>query len=44
MTGFLGPAALAAVTTITDSQRAGMATVVVFLVVGGAVLAGMRER
>jgi UMF1 family MFS transporter len=43
VTGFLGPAALAMVTEITSSQRAGMATVIVFLVVGGAILAGMRE-
>lgn len=44
VTGFLGPAVLAAVTTITDSQRAGMATVVVFLVIGGAILATMPGR
>ncbi|MDB5317358.1 MAG: transporter [Rhodospirillales bacterium] len=43
VTGFLGPAALAMVTEITSSQCAGMATVIVFLVVGGAILAGMRE-
>ena len=44
VTGFLGPAVLAAVTTITDSQRAGMATVIVFLVLGGAILATMPGR
>jgi UMF1 family MFS transporter len=44
VTGFLGPAALAAVTAITESQRAGMATVIVFLVVGAAILATVRER
>ncbi|WP_431282934.1 MFS transporter [Humitalea sp. 24SJ18S-53] len=38
VTGFLGPAALAAVTAATGSQRAGMATVVVFLAVGAAIL------
>ncbi|TCZ66100.1 MFS transporter [Roseicella aquatilis] len=43
VTGFLGPAVLAAVTTATDSQRAGMATVVVFLALGAAILAGVRE-
>ncbi len=44
VTGFLGPAVLAAVTTITDSQRAGMATVIVFLVIGGAILATVPVR
>lgn len=38
VTGFLGPAALAAITAATGSQRAGMATVVVFLAVGAAIL------
>ena len=38
VTGFLGPAVLAAVTAATGSQRAGMATVVVFLVLGAAIL------
>jgi UMF1 family MFS transporter len=43
VTGFLGPAALAAVTEATGSQRAGMATVLVFLGLGAAILAGIRE-
>jgi UMF1 family MFS transporter len=43
VTGFVGPAVLAAVTTATESQRAGMATVVVFLAAGAAILAGVRE-
>jgi UMF1 family MFS transporter len=43
-TGFLGPAVLAAATQATASQRAGMATVLVFLGVGAAVLATVRER
>jgi UMF1 family MFS transporter len=43
VTGFLGPAVLAAVTAATGSQRAGMATVVVFLALGAALLAGVRE-
>ncbi|MFC0410159.1 MFS transporter [Roseomonas elaeocarpi] len=34
ITGFLGPAALAAVTAATGSQRLGMATVLVFLLLG----------
>jgi UMF1 family MFS transporter len=44
ITGFLGPAALAAVTTATGSQRLGMATVLVFLAIGAAILATVRER
>jgi UMF1 family MFS transporter len=44
ITGFLGPAALAAVTTATGSQRLGMATVLVFLAVGAAILATVREQ
>ena len=43
ITGFLGPAALAAVTTATGSQRLGMATVLVFLAVGAAILLTVRE-
>ncbi len=42
VTGFLGPAVLAAVTAATDSQRAGMATVLVFIGVGAAILATVR--
>ncbi|GAA0567960.1 MFS transporter [Craurococcus roseus] len=42
-TGFAGPAVLAAVTQATASQRAGMATVLVFLGVGAGVLATVRE-
>ncbi len=42
ITGFLGPAVLAAVTEITGSQRAGMGTVVVFLALGAVILAGVR--
>jgi UMF1 family MFS transporter len=44
VTGFLGPAALAAVTAISESQRAGMATVIVFLIVGASILTTVRER
>ncbi|MDO9711656.1 MFS transporter [Paracraurococcus lichenis] len=43
VTGFLGPAVLAAVTAATESQRAGMATVVGFLALGAVILAGVRE-
>jgi UMF1 family MFS transporter len=42
VTGFFGPAALAAVTAITGSQQLGMATVLVFLGVGAAILATVR--
>lgn len=41
-TGFVGPAVLAAVTQAMGSQRAGMATVLVFLGVGVGVLATVR--
>jgi UMF1 family MFS transporter len=44
ITGFVGPAALGAVTAATHSQRAGMAIIVVLLAAGGALLAGMRMR
>jgi MFS transporter, UMF1 family len=43
VTGFIGPWALATVTAATASQRAGMATVLVFLAAGAALLAGVRE-
>jgi UMF1 family MFS transporter len=43
VTGFLGPAALAMVTEISGSQRLGMATVLVFIAAGAAVLLTMRE-
>jgi MFS transporter, UMF1 family len=43
VTGFLGPAVLAAVTQATASQRAGMATVLVFLGAGAGVLATVKE-
>lgn len=43
VTGFFGPAVLAAVTTATASQRAGMATVLVFLAVGATVMLTVRE-
>ncbi len=42
VTGFLGPAVLAAVTAATQSQRAGMATVLVFLAVGAVALLTVR--
>lgn len=43
ITGFMGPAVLAFVTSVTASQRAGMATVLAFLALGGAILLTVRE-
>ena len=37
-TAFLGPAVLALATDIFQSQRAGMATIMVFFIVGGLLL------
>jgi len=42
ITGFLGPAVLAAVTTLTGSQRLGMATIGVFLGLGALMLLTVR--
>ncbi|MHA1567984.1 MAG: MFS transporter, partial [Alphaproteobacteria bacterium] len=42
-TAFIGPALLGWTTLQFDSQRAGMATVLVFFVVGMALLAGVPE-
>jgi UMF1 family MFS transporter len=44
VTGFIGPAVLATVTAATDSQRLGMATVLVFLALGALILATVREE
>lgn len=44
VTGFLGPAVLAAVTAVADSQRLGMATVLVFLAIGALILATVKAR
>jgi UMF1 family MFS transporter len=41
---FLGPLLLGAATTAFASQRAGMATVIVFFVIGGAVMLTVDER
>jgi len=43
VTGFLGPGLLAAVTEASGSQRLGMATVLVFLAGGAAILLTVRE-
>ncbi len=43
-TAFLGPALLGFVTETMNSQRWGMATILVFFVVGGALLLTVREQ
>lgn len=43
ITAFAGPAALAWATASFASQRAGMATILVFLLGGAAILAGVQE-
>jgi UMF1 family MFS transporter len=42
-TAFVGPAVLGWVTVLADSQRAGMATILPFFVVGLWLLLGVRE-
>ena len=42
-TAFLGPVLLGIVTSLFDSQRAGMATVAAFFVVGAVLLLGVNE-
>ncbi len=42
-TAFLGPAAVAAVTAGAESQRLGIATILIFLGIGLALLVGVRE-
>jgi UMF1 family MFS transporter len=44
VTSFLGPILLGTATTLFDSQRAGVATVLLFFLVGGALLATVNER
>ncbi len=43
ITAFAGPALLAWATLVFDSQRAGMATILLFFVIGAALLVGVRE-
>ena len=43
ITAFAGPAVLAWATAATGSQRAGMATIIVFVAVGFVLLLGVRE-
>ncbi|MBC7905335.1 MAG: MFS transporter [Rhodospirillaceae bacterium] len=42
-TAFLGPLAVGAVTVATNSQRAGMAVILAFFLVGGLILMGVSE-
>ena len=42
-TAFLGPAVFGAVTAATGSQRAGLATILVFFVVGMILLLPVRD-
>ena len=44
VTSFLGPILLGAVTAATGSQRAGVATVLLFFVVGGMLLMTVNEE
>jgi len=44
ITSFMGPILLGTVAQIFASQRAGVATVLIFLVVGGLLLASVNER
>ncbi len=43
VTAFLGPAAYAWLTDVFQTQRAGMATIFVFIVAGAALLMKVRE-
>ena len=43
ITAFVGPFVLGTVTLWADSQRAGMATILLFFLLGGALLWGVRE-
>ena len=42
-TAFLGPLAVAALTAAFDSQRVGMSAIVIFFIVGGLLLIGVRQ-
>ncbi len=44
VTAFLAPLSVAAVTSATDSQRAGMASILIFLLAGLILLLPVRER
>lgn len=42
-TAFLGPLAVAGLTTAFDSQRVGMSAIVIFFVIGGLLLIGVKQ-
>ena len=44
VTAFLGPATLAVVTDMFNSQRAGMATIVIFLALGATILLFVNDQ
>jgi UMF1 family MFS transporter len=44
ITSFMGPMALGSVALMAGSQRAGVATVIAFFVVGGLLLVWVNER
>ncbi|AMJ63788.1 MFS transporter [Bosea sp. PAMC 26642] len=44
VTSFLGPTLVALATTVFASQRAGLAVLVAFFLIGGALLAGVKVR
>ncbi|MBI2616080.1 MAG: MFS transporter, partial [Gemmatimonadetes bacterium] len=44
VTSFMGPIALGTVAQMAGTQRAGIATVIVFFVAGGLLLAWVNER
>ena len=43
ITSFVGPAAVAILTAVTESQRIGMSAIIVLFVVGGLVMLGVKE-
>lgn len=44
VTSFMGPTLVALATTLFDSQRAGLAVLVAFFLIGGALLAGVKAE
>ena len=43
VTSFIGPALLGGITVVFESQRAGMATILIFFIVGIFLLKNVRE-
>jgi len=44
VTSFMGPFLLGTVTAMFDSQRAGVATVLLFFLIGGMLMMAVNER